>query len=134
MGWFGTTETDLGRFVKDELLGPEESDVAMRAVVAHAFTQEGGYLIMWSVVEMTAVKELGVRPSLRLNPGQKFRFIRCDLIEHRNGGWMYKPMDESMGPCYYSCPLSLLEQAPMEHNAGWRDKVRAYHRAHEVAA
>ncbi len=54
------------------------------------------------------------------------RFIGCDLMQRSQGGWGYKAMEESMGPCYYTCPLSFLE---MVHpvNEAWRAKVRAYH-------
>lgn len=40
--------------------------------------------------------------------------------------WGYKDMDESMGPCYYDCPLSYLDIVN-EENADWRQKVREYH-------
>jgi hypothetical protein len=39
-------------------------------------------------------------------------------------------MEESMGPCYYSCPLKYLDLVPEPDNRyakEWRIKVRAYH-------
>jgi hypothetical protein len=50
------------------------------------------------------------------------------------GGWGYKDMDETCGPCEVSCPLKYIEMAPLVdrpdvHNgyaAGWREEVRAY--------
>lgn len=60
------------------------------------------------------------------------RFIGLDLIASgREHGWGYKDMDESCGPCYYDCPLGLLDLAPNPPGGtfaeGWRDKVRAHH-------
>lgn len=50
--------------------------------------------------------------------------------------WGYKDMDESMGPCYYDCPLSFLEQVPLnpayQYAAGWREKVRQFHADREA--
>lgn len=37
------------------------------------------------------------------------RFISVYLLLRDRDGWGYKPMDESMGPCYYDCPPKLLE-------------------------
>jgi hypothetical protein len=61
-----------------------------------------------------------------LAPGQSLRYIRCDLLERSGNQWGYKPLDESMHPYYYSCPLSYLDLAP-EQSADWRAGVRAYH-------
>lgn len=59
---------------------------------------------------------------------QPFRFIGCDLLAPggKRMGWGYKDMCESMGPCYYSCPLAYLDMAPVA-NARWREQVRAWH-------
>lgn len=62
------------------------------------------------------------------------RFIGCYLLGRAGGRWGYKPMEESMGPYYYSCPLAYLEMVPPPEGLGpeitaWRDKVRAYHKA-----
>ena len=79
--------------------------------------------MLWSVIEMTAKVE-GLHHDLA--PGQSLRYIRCDLLEGSGRQWGYKPMDESMHPFYYSCPLSYLDLAP-EQSAQWRAGVRAYH-------
>jgi len=59
------------------------------------------------------------------------RFINLDLCEYNNDyGWGYKDMDESVGPCYYDCPMSLIEKAgkTLHHTAQtWRDAVEAHH-------
>lgn len=65
------------------------------------------------------------------------RWIGCDLMERVGCMWGHKPMDEAMGPCYYTCPLRYLEMVPEVADPGWREQVRAYHaeRAarHEIA-
>lgn len=76
--------------------------------------------VLWSVKQVT-VK----------TTGKTTRFIMCDLLGAEKGfGWGYKDMDESMGPCYYSCPLSFLDMAPEDGtgntNPTWREQVRAY--------
>ena len=55
-------------------------------------------------------------------------FIALDLIRNfgKEDGWGYKDIEESMGPCYYNCPLEFLKLTPVE-NQDWRDKVIAYH-------
>jgi hypothetical protein len=59
------------------------------------------------------------------------RIIALDLIEERGGYQMVKTMDETMGPCYYDCPLAFLDLArdfSLEgYSAGWREEVRERH-------
>lgn len=60
------------------------------------------------------------------------RFILCVLLQRGTEGWGFKDMDESMGPCYYTCPLVYLEEATEPVNkyaAEWRDAVREHHKA-----
>ncbi|MNK81804.1 hypothetical protein D3C87_1015590 [compost metagenome] len=62
------------------------------------------------------------------NAGRKW--IGLTLIDCRHGEAAVKSMDETVGPCYYDCPLAFLEQAdaPMGTYAGaWREQVRAFH-------
>ncbi len=73
--------------------------------------------VLWTVWEVTGPE------------AQVQRYIGCDLLACQRGlGWGYKDMCESMGPCYYTCPLAYLEMVP-EANAEWRIQVRAYHAA-----
>lgn len=56
------------------------------------------------------------------------KFITLDLIakERGGGGWGYKSMDEDWGPCFFDCPVTLLDKAdpPATPNAeAWRAKV-----------
>jgi hypothetical protein len=56
--------------------------------------------------------------------------IRGSKRAFGRGDYGYKDMDESMGPCYYDCPLDLIDMAgppPNEYAATWREAVRAWH-------
>jgi hypothetical protein len=54
-------------------------------------------------------------------------FICCTLLGSEPGfGWGCKHITESMGPAYYSCPLSYLDMAPVR-SPEWREQVRRYH-------
>ncbi|MDD5394303.1 MAG: hypothetical protein PHE17_14915 [Thiothrix sp.] len=55
-------------------------------------------------------------------------FIYAYLLMVHGGDWGYKPLEESCGPCYYTCPLKYFGMAAGT-NPSWREKVRAYHRA-----
>lgn len=59
------------------------------------------------------------------------RYIGCYLLQNggRDSGWGYKPMEESMGPCEVTCPLSYLDMVPDpgSYATEWRKKVREYH-------
>lgn len=59
--------------------------------------------------------------------------ISLDLIaKAKHEGWGSKGMSEDSGPCYYDCPLSLLNKAsPVTEGYAveWREKVRAHHAA-----
>lgn len=72
--------------------------------------------VLWYVQQITS-KETG----------ESKKYIACDLIKCERGyGWGYKDMDESMGPCYYSCPLKFFKMVPEPCNdtaKEWRKKV-----------
>lgn len=58
------------------------------------------------------------------------KWIGLTLIDCRHGEAAIKSMDESVGPCYYDCPLAFLDQAdaPVGPYAGsWREQVQAFH-------
>jgi hypothetical protein len=82
---------------------------------------------LWTVWERIFTKD-----EKQAEPAQ--RWIGCDLLHYQKDfGWGYKDMDEAMGPCYYSCPLSYLDLVPIDKfggNAQWRELVRTYHTRH----
>ena len=75
--------------------------------------------VLWSLIEYLKI-DCGSGKVERLN------VIGCDLLQSFAEGWGHKPMDESFGPCYYSCPLSYLELAPAQ-DENWREQVRIHH-------
>jgi hypothetical protein len=101
-----------------ELIEPQESERARSEVIAHAIRSN----VLWSIVRVTA-KQAGV---LDLAVGESTTFIRCDLLKGSGGEWGHKPLDESMHPYYYSCPLRFLDRAPVR-SSEWRERVHSYH-------
>lgn len=64
---------------------------------------------------------------------QSGKFITCDRLMPSKDGWGHKPLDESMGPIYYTCPLSYLDET-LPINESWRANVRNYHARHRRAS
>jgi len=93
--------------------------------VRHCYRGNAYKGVLWAVQTVTDTTTNDILTS----------FIGCYLLEYdRSQGpgyvWGYKDMEESSGPCYYSCPLAYLEMVPdpqTEHSTPWREKVRAYH-------
>ena len=56
------------------------------------------------------------------------RFLMLFLMEYdrHTAEWGYKPIEESMGPCYYDCPLSYLKLATSGIDEQWRMHVKNY--------
>jgi len=78
--------------------------------------------VLWSVWEKTS----------NTNDSQTQRFIRCDLMTKIEGdSWAYKPMDESVGPNYVTCPLSYLDLCPTKSEE-WRKNVKAYWKRQKI--
>jgi hypothetical protein len=90
--------------------------------------------VLWKVMQ-TTIHDFS-------SPGNKrtkvTKWIGLDLLCYNKAshGWGYKDMDESVGPHYYSCPLSYLDVVPQPESTfcrDWRDKVRAYHAIRQEA-
>ena len=64
--------------------------------------------------------------------GTETVYIALDLLSYsKEHGAGYKDMDESVGPCYYDCPLKFLKKASPpegEYAIGWREKVVQWHK------
>jgi len=113
MGWH-SCESWTRKSLITELKQGQDADTFKSKMVVSCYKGGPGRGVLWSVWEVT---EKGLT---------KF-IIACDLLQYnKRYGWSYKPMDESMGPCYYSCPMKYLNMVPVV-NAGWRAKVLAYH-------
>lgn len=60
--------------------------------------------------------------------GETKKWIGVYLLQRSDIGWGYKPMDETMHPYYFDCPVSYLDAAdePASEDARkWREEVRA---------
>lgn len=73
--------------------------------------------VLWTVWEVTSKRD-----------GRTQRYIGCDILgTDGEGNHGYKDECESVGPCYYSCPLKFLQMVPEVACEGWRQKVREFH-------
>lgn len=108
MGWRFEYGMSRRRLIDD--LTSNRSD-AQQETVCLARAVRGN--VLWSVWER------------RGNDGKPSdRRINCDVLRYeKDYGWGHKPMEESMGPVYYTCPLSFLDMAPPTNEA-WRAAVR----------
>ena len=116
MGWYFSRQT-RDQLIR-ELIQPQENERAHSEVIAHALRGN----VLWSVARITA-KQAGF---MKLAAGDSINVIRCDLLQGSGGEWGHKPLDESMHPYYYSCPLRYLDMAPVQ-SPEWREGVRAHH-------
>ncbi len=80
--------------------------------------------VVWTVQEVVYKRECNSssRTGKVYKIGEVVRFIGCYLLSKVDGDWGYKPMDESVGPCYYTCPTGYFKLVPVV-NQEWRDKV-----------
>lgn len=67
------------------------------------------------------------------------KVIGCFKLVKAREGWGHKPMDESMGPYFFSCPLAFFDLAPLTAAHGktaaeWREQVYRAHGATETMA
>lgn len=123
MGWLFCEDS------KKALIARRTRDVTgekhERRCVAHCYRGNNYSGILWTVWALYA------------DGNETDRYIGCDRLAYNKAAgwgqsWGYKDMEEGMGPCYYSCPLSYLDMVPPEKfpnstNADWRIKVRKYH-------
>ena len=114
MGWYFTPGITRDDLVKELVTTMAEGCT----LLAHQVVVENGSHVLWSAVEMTP--EFVAKHEM---PGR--HLITCNLLEAGGGGWGYKPMDEFMGPYFYSVPLHYFELAP-GGNEEWRNNVRVH--------
>ena len=65
-----------------------------------------------------------------IQPKEGPSFICLFKLSSYGGDWGYKPIDESMGPVYWDCPVSLIQQADpptTEYATEWRDTIMQQH-------
>ncbi len=123
MGWLFTANATRQTII-DGLLELEANEHGIWETLHHCTRGN----VLWSVVKFTDKKA-----------GTTQVIIACHLLqksvekygERKVISWGYKPMDESMHPSYYSCPLSYLKHAPVACEE-WRDKVKQYHQKYNI--
>ena len=109
MGWLHTRDA-----TRKDIIAERTKDWATKDMRATCLAHCAKGNVLWTVWEHVSV-------------GEKKVFIGCDILSRQKGfGWGYKAMGETMGPCYYSCPMKYLDMAPATNEA-WREKVKAYH-------
>ena len=123
MGWLYTPDITREELIND-IVNDEENDSGIWKTLRHCTRGN----VLWMVKQIT-----------RKSTGEATRVIGCyllnRLVEKQDNreivSWGYKDMTESMGPHYYSCPLSYLSDVPVA-NEQWRKKVHQYHRKIDV--
>src|SRR5687768_3325244 len=117
MGWYGAYDWTTRADVIRALTTGDEYSKDFSKLVASASVGTN----LWQVREL-------------VKTGERFIILHMISGDKRNG-YGYKPVEESMGPYQYSCPLSYLDLAPpvkgadgqaAEWSAKWREGVRAY--------
>lgn len=131
MGWYYDFSHDKRRFLiedrirtwnnKDDTEGKTDH-YFITETLKHCYRGNSFSGVLWSVKES---KKFDRKNDELLETS---RWICCDLLRWCNVDkcWGHKPMEESMHPYYYSCPLGYLELAPVE-NEEWRKNVKKYH-------
>jgi len=100
-------------------------------LVTSRLTRGDGEPVLWTVEkgEKDEFPGQGVLP-------KPYQFIGCYVLREADGdwGWGYKPMDETMGPCFYCVPKAWLKKYPCiipdglkGYSDEWRKKVRKFH-------
>ena len=116
MGWLFTQGQTRSELI-EKLVRLEENESGRWQT--HRHCTRGN--VLWTVAEVTSKATRKTE-----------RYIGCILLRSDKGyGWGYKDMTESVGPCYYTCPLSYLEDVPVANQA-WRDAVKHYHRKYAI--
>lgn len=121
MGWSFSINSSRADLIEERTRSTTQADGTRWECLKRATAGN----VLWTVWEVTP----GVpKPPRAYRP--PYRHIGCDLLAPggKGSGWGYKDLCESMGPCYYTCPLSYLDLVPVA-NAGWRVQVRAWHAA-----
>jgi len=111
MGWYYTYGASKKRIIEEICEGWKNEATGSGNVILKKCVRGN---VLWTLNEVTGAD------------GTKTKLIGCHLIGSSDGDWGYKPMDESMGPCYWSCPEEYLNEAPVV-NENWRKGVAAYH-------
>lgn len=110
MGWLFSHRSR--RELIAALIQTDDTENYQHVTLAHALRGN----VLWSVVQSTPKDPAETAQTI----------IHCTLMQGSGGSWGYKAMDESVQPCYYSCPKRYLAMAPVI-SPEWREKVLAHH-------
>ena len=111
MGWYGTPGATKQDII-DEILEGWRTEKILRE---HSIASEKGETVLWAVLKG------------KTTDGKSFQIIACHIISCAQGTWGYKPLDETMGPYYYSVPKAWLKLYPCvlpEGKIGFSDSWR----------
>ena len=79
----------------------------------------------WTIIDRKTTN-FGRHLWMLIQPNQGSSFVCLFKLSSYGGDWGYKSIDESMGPCYWDCPVSLIQQADSPTTATatqWRKAV-----------
>lgn len=120
MGTFFTCGATKASIIEEIIRPLQEKDHLVRHKVCKE--DNGGESVLWTV-------EKGERE------GEPYQFIGCYILRKADGNWGYKPMDETMGPCFDSVPIEWLDEYPcivvgenatlLQGSKDWRADVKA---------
>lgn len=82
---------------------------------------------LWAVFYSELVSPFG---TTRREPMNRWICAFPMQYDRSDGSWGYKPLEESVGPYVYNCPLSYLTATQFGdgRNASWREGVLEYHK------
>ena len=110
-------------------LTPCENGAIGEKILAHALRREKGYIVVWTVVEVTA-KRFTVIAGEMFHPGQSMRYIKCNPVAYSADFDMWGCADFCEAECclqHYSCPESFFEMVPKVSCLKWRNEVSRRH-------
>jgi len=110
MGWYYTEGASRADVVKERTTSWSGDEVSGSCL---AYCCVGN--VLWTVWEIHPRKS------------EPYRYIGCDVMDSAHGSWGYKPMNEQMGPWFYTCPLAYLRMVPKVAHVKWRAKVEVHH-------
>ncbi len=109
MGWTFPYDTPTRKSIVEDIMGSYNRPTEGWHILDQRSTCYGRHL--WLAIQ---------------NPGGS-KLVCLFLLQKSDGLWGYKAVDESMGPCYYDCPQSVIDAAgPTESKYAqeWRAEVK----------
>ncbi len=127
MGWYYPHGVNRKQLIAQRIENWERNNGEMLVksiCLKHCFRGGAFSGVLYAVWERTFIKD-GVEVQ------QSERWIGVDLLHCYRSEWGYKPLEESMFPYAFSCPLGYLQLVPLDRYGGnpeWREAVIEHHR------